>query len=104
MAIVISMKHNTTRPVAVNAGPRTLRRGQADNGVRANGNTSTPTRTKEPPMKTQRVHRDQAEAEAARRYPEWDTPSADQERHRAGYWAFIAGAGWSANQSGRSET
>lgn len=31
------MEHNTTRPVAVNAEPRTTRRGPADNGVRANG-------------------------------------------------------------------
>lgn len=38
---------------------------------------------------------EQAEAEAARRYPDWGTPSADQERHRAGYWAFVAGADWS---------
>ncbi|MEV7827483.1 hypothetical protein [Microbacterium enclense] len=50
-------------------------------------------------METKLVHREQAEAEAARRYPNWDTPSTDYERHRAGYWAFIAGAGWSANQS-----
>lgn len=33
-------------------------------------------------------------AEAERRYPHWDTPGTDQERDRAGYWAFIAGAGW----------
>ena len=35
-----------------------------------------------------------AEKEAAERYPLWDTPSTDQERHRAGYWGFIAGVEW----------
>jgi len=41
--------------------------------------------------------REQAEAEAERRYPRWNTPGADHERHRAGYWGFLAGAGWAAN-------
>lgn len=48
-----------------------------------------------------KITRDQAEAEAARRYPKWDTPSADQERHRAGYWGFLGGAGWAANHTNR---
>lgn len=33
-------------------------------------------------------------AEAERRFPYWNTPSVDRDRHKAGYWAFIAGAGW----------
>jgi len=46
---------------------------------------------------SERVTREQAEAEAARRYPMWNTPSENQERHRAGYWGFLGGAGWAAN-------
>lgn len=46
MCSVLNMKHNTTRPVAVNAGPHTPRRGFADNGVRANGNTKHSRTTK----------------------------------------------------------
>lgn len=47
MCSVLNMKHNTTRPVAVNAEPHTPRRSPADNGVRANGNENPSPRLKD---------------------------------------------------------